>query len=304
MPRSIYVGETTKQALYLSAAIILIVSVILGLLVGHYKLTTYVVPTNASALITDDIIGIGCLIALTPIAIVSFLNYKYLKSVEKNIPRFLRDILQSTDSGLILPNAVLEASKSDYGPISHEMGIAMTKFSLGQDFGASVMEAAQRLRHPYAPQVALILSEAYAAGGRTHDVLGSSVSLFNGLEQYTEQKQSELRPYTQLVYISVGIYLVIAYIIITQFMSRLEQIASSNGLTSTGLAAASIASKQFTLNIPPLPYFVSIFFLSAILESIFAGVVAGKIVESSALSGLRHSVILIAVTILVFNIPL
>ena len=304
MPRTIYVGETGKYAVYLSAAIILIVSVILGLVAGHYKPSVYVVPTNSSALVTDDIIGIGCLIAFTPIAIVSFLNYKYLKSVERNIPRFLRDILQSTDSGLILPNALLEASKSDYGPISREMGIAMTKFSLGHDFGASVMEAAERLRHPYAPQVALILSEAYAAGGRTHDVLGSSVSLFNGLEQYTEQKQSELRPYTQLVYISVGIYLVIAYIIITQFMSRLEQIAATNGFTSKGLAAASVASKQLSLNIPPLPYFISIFFLSAILESIFAGIVAGKIVESNALSGLRHSVILIAITILVFNIPL
>ncbi|HKW04388.1 MAG TPA: hypothetical protein VJN71_03725, partial [Nitrososphaerales archaeon] len=118
------------------------------------------------------------------------------------------------------------------------------------------------------------------------------------------QKQSELRPYTQLVYISVGIYLAIAYIIITQFMSRLEQISTSSGLTSAGLAAASLAAKQFTLTLPPLPYFVSVFFLSAILEAIFAGVVAGKIVESSALSGLRHSLILIAVAIIVFNITL
>ncbi|MGI0078077.1 MAG: type II secretion system F family protein [Nitrososphaerales archaeon] len=304
MTRVIYIGESRKYAIFVSGAAVLILSLILGLAVGDYRLTTNLVPSNGSALLTDDIIGIGCLIALTPIAIVSFLNYKYLKLVERNIPRFLRDILQSTDSGLILPNALLEASKSDHGPISYEMGIAMTKFSLGRDFGDSVMEAAKRLRHQYAAQVALILTEAYAAGGRTHDVLGSSVSLFNGLEQYSEQKQSELRPYTQLVYISVGIYLAIAFIIITQFMSRLEQIASTSGLASTGLAAASVAARQFTLNIPPLPYFVSIFFLSAILESIFAGIVAGKIVESNALSGLRHSVVLIAVAILVFNIPI
>ncbi len=150
----------------------------------------------------------------------------------------------------------------------------------------------------------MILSEAYTAGGRTHDVLSSSVSLFNGLEQYSEQKQSELRPYTELVYISVGIYLVISLIIVTQFMGRLEQIASSTSVTSSGLAAASVASRQFTLNIPALPYFISIFFLSAILESIFAGVVAGKIVEGNALSGLRHSTVLIAITILVFNLLL
>ncbi len=304
MPKMVYIGDKRKEIVYISSAIVMIVSTIVALIVGHYQYTVYVVPTNSSALLTDDIIAIGALVAIAPIAAVSFMNYRYLKAVERNIPRFLRDILQSTDSGLILPNALIEASKSDYGPISHEMGIAMTKFSLGHTFSDSVLEAAKRMRHPYAPQVAMILSEAYTAGGRTHDVLSSSVSLFNGLEQYSEQKQSELRPYTELVYISVGIYLVISLIIVTQFMGRLEQIASSTSVTSSGLAAASVASRQFTLNIPALPYFISIFFLSAILESIFAGVVAGKIVEGNALSGLRHSTVLIAITILVFNLLL
>lgn len=304
LARSTYINETWKYIVIVTAAITVLLSIIFGLLVGNYKFSYYVVPTGQLALLSDNIIAIGTLIALTPVAIVYFLNYRYLKSVERNIPRFLRDILQSTDSGMILPNALLQASKSDYGPISHEMGIAMTKFSLGHDFASSIMESAKKLKHPYAPQMAMILSEAYASGGRTHDVLSSSVALFNGLEQYSAQKQSELRPYTQLVYISVGIYLAIAYIIITQFMSRLEQISTSSGLTSAGLAAASLAAKQFTLTLPPLPYFVSVFFLSAILEAIFAGVVAGKIVESSALSGLRHSLILIVVAIIVFNITL
>ncbi len=299
-----YIGNAQRRALYISSVVIIFGSIVAALIVGQYQFTIYVVPTNSSALVTDTILAIGSLAATLPLAIGSFVNYRYLKAVERNIPRFLRDILQSTDSGLILPKALLEASKSDYGPISHEMGIAMTKFNLGHSFSDSVMEAAVKLRHTYARQVAMILAEAYSAGGRTHDVLSSSVSLFNSLEQYTEQKQSELRPYTQLVYISVGIYLAISLIIITQFMGRLEQIASNTHVASSGLAVASLAARQFTLNVPALPYFVSIFFLSAILESIFAGLVAGKIVEGYALSGLRHSAVLIAVTILVFNLPL
>jgi flagellar protein FlaJ len=299
-----FVNEKGRRIVYLSSAGIFLASVIISLIIGKYQFTIYVVPTNSSALLSDDIIAVGILTAILPIAIISFINYRYLQLVERNIPRFLRDILQSTDSGLILPDALIEASKSDYGPISNEIGIAMTKFSFGHSFEESIMEAALRLRHPYAPQVGMILSEAYSAGGKTHEVLSSSVSLFNGLEQYSEQKKSELRPYTQLVYISVGIYLAIALIILTQFMGQLEQIASETKISTSGLAAASAAARQFALNIPALPYFISIFFLSAILESIFAGVVAGKIVEGSALAGLRHSAILIAATIVVFNLLL
>ena len=92
-----------------------------------------------------------------------------MKSVEKNIPRFLRDILESTDSGIILPTALIRASTSDYGPISSEIGIAMTKFSLGYDFKESVMEACAKLKHPYMIQVGLVIVEAYSSGGRMHD---------------------------------------------------------------------------------------------------------------------------------------
>ena len=60
-----------------------------------------------------------------------------------------------------------------------------------------------------------------------HEVLESSVVLFNGLEQDDEQKQSELRPYTQLVYISVVIFLIIAYIIISRFIGPLNNLPVS-----------------------------------------------------------------------------
>jgi flagellar protein FlaJ len=288
--------DNTRYAFYIGAAIIFLIFMLIALLFGHYTFTAAIVPinigrTNGQALIIDNLIAIGVLSALLPVAIIAFLNYRYLKAVETSIPRFLRDVLQSTDSGMILPAALLEASKRDYGPVSFQMGIAMTKFSLGYDFGQSIKEACEKLRHPYAPQVGQILSEAYSSGGKTHDVLSSSVGLFNDLEQYNDQRQAELRPYTQLVYISIGIYLVIALIIINNFIGPF-------------IAAASLQSAKSLSNLKvPLggeSYFVSIFYISALLECVFAGLVAGKIVDRSASAGLRHSAILVAITIIAF----
>jgi flagellar protein FlaJ len=292
----IFIEDNTRYAFYIGAAIIFLIFMLIALLFGHYTFTAAIVPinigrTNGQALIIDNLIAIGVLSALLPVAIIAFLNYRYLKAVETSIPRFLRDVLQSTDSGMILPAALLEASKRDYGPVSFQMGIAMTKFSLGYDFGQSIKEACEKLRHPYAPQVGQILSEAYSSGGKTHDVLSSSVGLFNDLEQYNDQRQAELRPYTQLVYISIGIYLVIALIIINNFIGPF-------------IAAASLQSAKSLSNLKvPLggeSYFVSIFYISALLECVFAGLVAGKIVDRSASAGLRHSAILVAITIIAF----
>jgi archaeal flagellar protein FlaJ len=293
----IFVDNDWRYVAYIASGIIFILFLAIALVLGHYAVTSSIVPINIGrtqghVLIIDNLIALGMVAALIPVAIVSYLNYHYFKSVEVNLPRFLRDVLQSTDSGLILPAAILEAAKQDYGPVSFQMGVAMTKFGMGYDFSQSVTEATGKLRHPYAPQVGQILSEAYLSGGRTHDVLSSSVSLFNDLEQYNEQRESELKPYTQLVYISIGIYLIIAIIIINNFIGPF-------------LSAAAIQGTKALGNVKILggeSYFLSVFYISALVESVFAGLVAGKIVDRSAPSGLRHSIVLIAITIVAFSL--
>jgi flagellar protein FlaJ len=294
----IFVENNIRYATYVGSAIIFLIFLLLALLFGHYTPTAAIVPINVGrandqVLVIDNLIAIGILAALIPTAVVAFLNYRYLKAVETGIPRFLRDVLQSTDSGMILPAAMLEASKRDYGPVSYQMGIAMTKFTMGYDFAQSVKEACQKLRHPYAPQVGQIIAEAYSSGGKTREVLSSSVGLFNDLEQYNEQRQAELRPYTQLVYISIAIYLVIALIIINNFIGPFISAASLQGTKALSNLKVPLGGE---------PYFVSIFYISALLESVFAGLVAGKIVDRSASAGLRHSAILVAITIVAFSI--
>lgn len=319
-----YFEDNSRFATFIGAGIIVMLSLIVGFSIGRYRLVApYLIPAgNAtrldgtpwtlfnhpwiladgpSASVTDTIFGIGVVIALIPVAYVTYNNYRYLKSVERNIPRFLRDILEATDSGVILPAALIRASSTDYGPISKEIGVAMTKFSLGYDFRDSIMESCQKLKHPYMTQVGLIIVEAYSAGGKMHDVLNSSVVLFNGLEQYTEEKQTELRPYTQLVYISVLIFLVIAIIITSQFIAPLNSLP-----TPAASSTFSEAGKGFNLNLKNISvtYFESVFFFAGVFESLFGGIVAGKIVDGSASAGLRHSLALLAITIFIFNAPI
>ncbi|NIO36988.1 hypothetical protein GTO27_04720, partial [Candidatus Bathyarchaeota archaeon] len=50
-------------------------------------------------------------------------------------------------------------------------------------------------------------------------------------------------------------------------------------------------------------YYTSILFWASIIESIFGGLIAGKIGDRTLFSGLRHSVILVVATLVFFNIP-
>jgi archaeal flagellar protein FlaJ len=305
MARQLYFDEKWRTASIIVGLAISFAGVAIGLIIGHYRLTSEIVPTNSSAIFTDDVIAIGILVGLSPITYISYSNYRFVRSIERNVPRFLQDILESTDSGLMLPAAIIEGCRSDYGSVSREFGIAMTKFSLGYDFGSSVLEAAQKLHHPLAQQLGLILTEAYSAGGKTHEVLNSSSILFTDAEQYDQQRSSELKPYTQLVYIAVGIYLIMAIIIITQFIAPFSSIAATLSKPISGANAVLTQNTAFNFNsVPSVSYFTSVFFLSAVVESVFAGLVAGKMVEKSSAVGLRHSILLIGFTIILFNVPI
>ncbi len=252
----------------------------------YLPLPPYYLPLNARA---NNALAMGVLIILLIPSILDASNLAYVRSVERNIPRFLRSVTESTTSGMILPRALSEAAKSDYGPISREVGLAVSKFTLGKDFSETIAEAGRRLRHPLARQLAVLISEAQAAGGRMREVLESGVDLYSTLFEYKEERRAELRPYLTLVYISLVIYLVVCYIAITQFLAPVItlQLASKAPFLASNLG---------------LGYFKSIFFWAGIFESVFGGLVGGKISEGAASAGLKHSVILLVLTILFFNV--
>ena len=246
----------------------------------------YYLPLDVRA---NNALAMAVLIILFVPSILDSLNLTYVRSVERNLPRFLRAVTESTSAGMILPRALSEAAKSDYGPISREVGLAVSKFTLGKDFSETITEAGRRLRHPLARQVAVLISEAQAAGGRMRDVLESGVELYSTFSEHREERRSELKPYLTLVYISLVIYLVVCYVAITQFLAPV--------ITLQGASKAPFLAANLSLN-----YFKSIFFWAGILESVFGGLVAGKISEGAASAGLKHSVILLILTVLFFNL--
>jgi len=99
LPR--YFDDNWRFATYIGAAIVVIFSLILGFSVGRYRINPkYIIPSGngtrldgtpwtllnrpwmlpggPSASITDTIFGIGVVLALIPVAYVTYSNYRYL----------------------------------------------------------------------------------------------------------------------------------------------------------------------------------------------------------------------------------
>jgi flagellar protein FlaJ len=271
--------------------LILVTPVLLGLYTPE---SPYLIPLSQKV---NNTMALGLVLMFFFPAIVEFNNYKRGRQVDRNIPRLLRDITEAVRSGVTLPRAFEDASQRDYGPISKELESTMSMFILGASWEESLMSLAQRLRRPSALRLSTILVEAHQGGGKMLDVLEASVDLFSSLGEYKEEQYSNMRPYIMTIYMATVIFLIIARVVLSQFLIPLNETA-----TSTTLGPAMQDSGLLS-SMLPIEYYTSILFWASIVESIFGGLIAGKIADRTLSAGLRHSVLLTVVSLAFFNVP-
>jgi len=239
----------------------------------------------------NNILVLVLITALAAPAIVEFKNNRWLRGVDENIPRLLRDVTEAVRSGVPLVKALEDASARDYGPISKPLEAAMVKFNLTSDLEGSLAWLGQRLIRPAAKRMATVLFEAYETGGRIMDVLDVSVKLFTSLAEYREERDAQMRPYILIVYLGSIVFLSISWVILVQFLAPLAT-ASFNPF---------VAQAGILRNVLDINYYKSILFWAALMEALLGGLVAGKISESRISAGLIHSVLLLIITFAFFN---
>lgn len=250
----------------------------------------YLIPLSQKV---NNTIALGLVTTLIFPAVVEFNNYKWGRQVDRNVPRLLRDLAEAVRSAVTLPRALEEASQRDYGPLSKELEHAMSTFILGAGWEEALTSFAQRLKRPSALRLSTILIEAHQTGGKVVEVLDASVDLFSSLDEYREEQYTSMRPYMMTVYMATIIFLIIAYVVLHQFLTPL----------CTASAGATVEESGLLQNVLDINYYTSILFWASVIESVFGGLIAGKIGDRNLSAGLRHSVILTIVTLVFFNIP-
>jgi flagellar protein FlaJ len=246
----------------------------------------YIIPLDSSI---NTLLGFSVLLGLISPSIMEYMNIKWKRQIEGNIPIFMRDLTEYVRSGITLSRGIREVSKRNYGPLTRELIDVVNRIELGETLESSMTRLAARIKLPQVTRMSTILVEANRSGGRIVEVLQASSELFSELENYKRKRYTQMKPYSLLVYMAVLTFLMVSYVVLSQFLGPLY--ASS----------ASDPSSIFLGGLLDLRYYRSMLFWASLIESIFGGLLAGKLSEGSFLAGTRHSVILLSVTLIFFT---
>lgn len=226
----------------------------------------------------DYMILAGFTIAVVPPGIASIMHSRWKGKIEKSMPEFLRDLATSYQTGMPLQVALEHASKRNYGPLTTELKIMVAHMSWGMNFNEALMEFSRRIDLPVVEKATVLILEAARHGGDFSDIFNSTARYVDNVNSWTDRRKMQTLPYVAIFYFSVVIFLFIIIIISNMIFLPISQMKES-GIGLIQPVLAPLEARR-------------IFMHAALLESLFGGILAGKINEDSFLGGLKHAAVL------------
>ena len=128
---------------------------------------------------------------------------------------------------------------------------------------------------------------AHESGGKVVDVLDTAAEMQALLRAYEEERRTQVAPYAWIVYIAIGLFLAISFILIFAFLEPLSALASGAG--------------RIPLSKIDVGTYKAILFVTSALQALLGGLIVGKLRSGSVYAGLVHSIILSLAVIAFFN---
>ncbi len=270
--------------------------------------------------IVGNAIILSTFVIATPQFFISYQSYRDLKEMEEKFPLFLRDLIENLRSGIAFHKTIIASSKINYGKLSEEVKKVAHQLTWGIPLDKALNQFATRLKNSKRLYTSIkIIRESFVSGGDVVSTLESVADNATLLQDSEKEKKSLLDQYVVLMYAISMIFIVIV-VMINRLLIPIFQV-SSESLVGGGIGLANPCDycDGFTCNVCGLfegtsqiyfsinpstsaSYYTSLFFYMALVQSLFSGLVAGQISENSIIAGLKHSLILVGITMGSFSI--
>ncbi|MBR9680854.1 MAG: type II secretion system F family protein [Candidatus Altiarchaeota archaeon] len=236
------------------------------------------------------LIPMGLLSGLAPYFIARYLKFSKLKVMEESFPEFLRALSESQKSGITFPQAIVNASKIDYGPLSEEVKKMSYQISWGIPLPKVLEKFSDRMKDSeFLRRSIAIILEAYRSGGDVAEVMESVAESARMVKELEAERKSK---FSQQLLIMYAIYIIFIVIIIALNKILLPMFSLSASQDTGGMA--------FSMGTIDPAFYRRIFLHMILIQAVFAGLIAGQVGEGSIVAGIKHSGIMLVIGTLAF----
>ena len=232
----------------------------------------------------DEYLLLAVVITVFPPAVLDYVDYRWKRSIDKHLPDLFRSIVQAQKTGMTLPQALEEASKRRYGPLTKELKKMVAQMSWGVSFEKALQSLGERVDTTLIRRTIPLIIEASRSGGRVEKVFDPMEKFVQTTLTFDAERKTQTRPYVAITYVAFFVFLFTIVMLFKSFFVRMSEI-------STTEFAAIMTPEEAR----------RVFFHMSAIQAFFGGLMAGKMGEGTVGAGLKHSVILLTCGYLVLK---
>jgi len=246
--------------------------------------------------VIDDYIFIALIIIFLPFVMFYELGRRKIRRTLRLAPIFLSKLASANESGMPIYRAIAMIAKTDTSPLKREIQKIKSDIDWGISLNDALVRFANRLRVFELSRTMALLNEALKSTGNVTEVLMVSAKDASNAELLRRERLTNMFMYVIIIYISFFVFIGIVYIISSTFLSTLAE--SAQKVAQSGAASSGFAMLQSI----DVEVYKNIFMHASIFQGLFAGLVAGVMGEGSLSSGIKHSLIMLLLAYVLFNI--
>lgn len=257
------------------------VGMIIGCLAAVLVFLSYVTGSFVQVFPTytfEVLICLMIIVAIAPLMAAYEIRRRYVNRVETQLPEFLREIADMRDIGMTLQGAIFMISGTKTGVLSSEIKVVSEELRYGSSLSGALVRMEERIGLVSVKRAVSLLVKASEVTDYVREILTIAIA---DLEHYLKMKSKRMNVsfvYLAVIYLSFGIYLYSSYQMNVAFISSFSAYDLTFDLTSN----------------------VSDMFHIGMILAFFSGIMAGQLSSNSVLCGLKHSIILIVATVVMF----
>jgi len=221
-------------------------------------------------------------VAVAPLSLAGLIHSNWKHKIERAMPEFLRDLATSIQTGVPIYASLEHASRKEYGPLKDELRTLVSQMSWGMNLNEALTELSKRVDLPLVKRATVLISEASTYGGDLSEIFEATARYVESVNTWRLRRRMQTLPYVGIFYFSVVLFLFIIILLSTMIFIPISQLAQS-GIPFMRPVLDPLQARR-------------VFMHASLLESLFGGILAGKISEDSYVDGLKHAMILAVIS--------
>ncbi len=240
-----------------------------------------------------DFIVFGVLSLIGPIGFYNHVKEKRKREVQERLPDFLRDIANSSASGMTIFDSLRSASEGDYGALTPELKIMVSQLSWGISIEDALTNFAKRINTDEIKRLAITINKALEIGGNTSSVFNAAAKEIDQIVRVEQQRRLEMSMYSMVIFISFFVFLAVILIINSTIFQAIYDLSEQMGGQQIGnMQIARIDPSEVT----------NMFFAFVFVQSIGGGLLGGFMMVGNLSSVVRQAFALVLVSFITFKI--